>query len=330
MTTTRGKKQKLDKLISTPAETPVFNNFTLAPYSFFNEGKELTKLDKMFQWTYEDDEDDIYEKLIDFIINGGEQQFSINYIISNYFFRLFLSGTYNNAGIPEILNKLYNYIKEKEEEKGLIGDILLSSSLDIYKQFLRIYLSSLIQYIYNFNQVFISIEKYFQQYKKLNPQMPENIKLYRGFNSNFIQENLLDVLNQIKTGNKNIIIKSVLSTSVNKAVAYRCLNITGNNEGYIWEINVSKDYYEYFKYSFLKKSDKLTQMSEIRNQIDTSENEFVLNYGLQLIYKGFREEYVDLKKINILLFDFYGYDIHHTEDKLDEFNIFITNYINSI
>jgi len=68
-------------------------------------------------------------------------------------------------------------------------------------------------------------------------------------------------------------------------------------------------------------------MSEIRNQIDTSENEFVLNYGLQLIYKGFREEKVNSKKINILLFDFYGYDIYHTEDKLDEFDIFITNYI---
>jgi len=71
-----------------------------------------------------------------------------------YNFKLFLSGSYNIAGVPEILEKLYNYIKEK----GLKDQILLSSSMDIYKQFLRIYLSSLVQYIYNFNKVFISIK----------------------------------------------------------------------------------------------------------------------------------------------------------------------------
>jgi hypothetical protein len=253
--------------------------------------------DRIKEWVYEDDADDFYEAF-------KEQNFKLNYKISNFFFRRFIN---QDTNFPIILNDLIRIIRNEFNQ------------IDEFKQILVLCIKSLIFLIINFKKL-LSLEKYFMITEQ---KSPEYIILYRGFSYGFNTEILDEVNRQISTTNSLVTINAVLSTSIKLSVA---INFSTDN-GTIWRIIVNKEKFEKFKYSYLSSD---IEINKTTIQDISSENEFLLNYGIKLIYMESKEINHNGKNLTIQTFTFDDYD---TNDKDNHFREFISNsldYIDSI
>ena len=327
------KKSYRPKTIKTIRTIKYPYNFYLTSYSYFETNQDIINfINKICDWGNDDDASDFFDMYI------GELEktdfYLINYRIANLFFRLFIdkSKNFDNIEKPLFLEELIECIKTNYDE---------AERLIILKKFLKIIKNSLILLINYYNIYFISLNEFFNKTNRLNTleNIPKEIFLYRGFNIKFNNEIIDYVNSQIESKNKdNIIINSVISTSISEEVAYRFLG-KGSN-GIVWKIRVPIDNYDVFKYSFLKKilPDTPPSFLKINNYNllydNNSEYEFLLNYGAKLRYNSIDKKTVKINRfdedenVEIITynFDFLNYDL----SSIDNFDEYIENIIDGI
>ncbi len=284
--------------------------FYLTPYTDFEPDTHTIQIiDDIFQWGYDDDVDDFFENVIKNLVSPDF--YYMNYRIANFFFRLFIKGSDNFDDIdrPSFINELTDKIKSE------YTDLDNETKITIFKSILILIKNSLINLIKHYNIYLISIKDFFEKTKIINETIPEQIILYRGFNIRFNEEIIIDIIKQIRDNPNNIIVNSVLSSSISEKVVFRFLG-TGER-GIIWKIIVPQSKYKDFKYSFVKKNYPIRQNTitivDYNNLLsDSYEYEFLLNYGLMLKYIETKQETRRINSIDmsldIYIFEFLGYD----------------------
>ena len=290
-------------------------DFYLTAYFHFEKNLDIiNNINNICKWGNDDDADDFLSMVIEGLSNPNF--YYMNYRIANFFFRLFInsSANFNDIEKPLFLNELIEEIKNRYDDE--------ETQITVFKSVLILIKKSLLKLINSFNRYLISIHDFFEKTKDINKNIPNNIILYRGFNIHFNKEIITDINHQIKENPNNIIIKSVLSTSISEKVAFRFLGI--GEKGIIWKIIVPQNKYTEFKYSFLKKNypdnPSISTIAKIDNEHLSSkmdEYEFLLNYGLKLKFIEIKEEIrrinrgdVDVNMtLNIYVFEFLGYDL---------------------
>jgi len=289
-------------------------DFTLTNYKFFDESQvRLDLIDKIFEWRKDNLPDDFLELLQDEIKKNLDEIYILDYKPSIYFFMVSLNPS--NVIIPTFITEMKNLVIDSSGKKELI---------DLYKHYLKIIKKSVITLINLYNSHLISLSEFFE---RTSQTPPTSIFLYRGFSYNRYKELLEDVDNQIGTNSDRIIIKSVLSTSLSKEVAYGFL--ARSHKMIVWKINVPHYKFDKFKYSFSKEN--RTKQSFIINSETLNnreyEYEFLLNFGLILKYMSKKNDRTN-ENIEIYEFDFVEYDT--SEELLNEFDMNIDRFIEDL
>jgi len=289
--------------------------FNLYSYDFFirdnPENPEIIEIiDKIFEWGFDSDADDFLELLRDILKEKPKEVYKLDYKASIYLFMVSLNPS--NVIEPVFITELKDLVTKKTVVRSLIK---------LYKKYLGIIKNSTLLLIKSYNSHLISLKEFFEETHQTHSS---SIILYRGFNYNRYKELLDDIEKQIQTNPNEIIVKSILSSSLSEDVAQRFLG--RYDRRVIWKINVPNDKFGEFKYSFVKRSGG-TQSYQITYATLKSANyeyELLSNFGLILSYKG--KEIND--SVEIYEFDFVGYNTN--EELLKEFDRNIGEFIGRI
>lgn len=288
-------------------------DFYLYSYNYFETDNDKIKIvDKIFEWGFDSDADDFLELLQDEIRKEENplEVFKLDYKPSIFLFMVSLNPV--SVTKPSFL---------KDFRDIVVGTYNLRRRIALYKQYLTIIKNSTIILIKLYNSHLISLTKFFEL---THQHPPSSIILFRGFNYDRYKELLVDVDEQIETHRENIIIKSVLSSSISEEIAHRFL---GRDQiKVIWKINVPNSKFSEFKYSFVKRSGGIQSYPINYASLKSAnyEYELLLNFGLILSYKTKKVE----NEILIYEFDFVGYDT--SKELLTEFDTNIHEFINDL
>jgi len=293
-------------------------NFQLYSYDFFirDNPKKLKIIDMIFEWGFDSDADDFLELLLDKLKENPtlKEVYKLDYKASIYLFMVSLNPS--NIIEPVFITELKDLVTKKTAVRSLIN---------LYKQHLKIIKNSTLLLIKSYNSHLISLKEFFEETHQTHSS---SIILYRGFNHNRYKELLDDIEEQIKTNPNEIIVKSVLSSSLSKEVALKFLG--RYDRRVIWKINVPNNKFGEFKYSFVKRSGG-TQSYHITYATLKSANyeyELLLNFGLVLKFIK-KEEIIDgVEMYEMCEFEFVKYNTD--ERLLKEFDKNINDFIDRL